>query len=437
MHRTILRIAVPGIVSNITVPLLALADTTIAGHLGCTSYIGAIAVGGLLFNMAYWLFGFLRMGTGGLTAQAFGAGNRNEAYRVLVQAMIVAAALSGMLLLLQCPLSDLAFRLIDATPEVEHHARRYFDILVWGAPAVLGQYALTGWFLGMQDARTPMYVAVAQNLVNVAASLLLVLGAGWKVEGVAAGTLAAQYFGLAAAGLSWHIRYRTRHRPKLRAALHDGMTRAALGRFFRVNRDIFLRTLCLVATTTVFTATGAAQGDGVLAANALLMQMFLLFSYIMDGFAYAGEALGGRFHGAGDKAGFRRMALGLFAWGGGFALLFTAAYASGGTQLLGLLTDREDVVRIATAYLPYATAIPLTGFAAFLLDGLYIGTTSTRTMLAAMTVATAAFLVVLFLLRPALGNHALWTAFLLYLALRGTVEGMALPRIVRGIRKQM
>ncbi|MBQ8277125.1 MAG: MATE family efflux transporter [Bacteroidaceae bacterium] len=432
MHKNILRIALPSIMSNITVPLLALADTTIAGHLGQTAFIGAIAVGGMLFNMTYWLFGFLRMGTGGLTAQAFGAGHRDEVYRILMQAAAVAGTLAGLILLLQRPVCDVAFRLMDASPEVEHYARRYFFILVWGAPAVLGQYVLTGWFLGMQDARSPMYVAVSQNAVNVCASLFLVLVLGWKVEGVAAGTLAAQYFGLAAALRIWRKRYRPAHRP----AFRDSMTRTALGRFFRVNRDIFLRTLCLVATTTVFTATGAEQGDGILAANALLMQMFLLFSYVMDGFAYAGEALGGRCAGAEDGAGFRRTVRGLFAWGGGLALLFTAVYALCGTTLLELLTDRAEVVDLADAYLPYAEAIPLAGFAAFLLDGLYIGTTSTRVMLGAMAVATAAFLLVLHTLQPLAGNHALWVAFLLYLALRGAIQLVALPGIMRGIGRR-
>lgn len=432
MHKNILRIALPSIMSNITVPLLALADTTIAGHLGQTAFIGAIAVGGMLFNMTYWLFGFLRMGTGGLTAQAFGAGHRDEVYRILMQAAAVAGTLAGLILLLQRPVCDVAFRLMDASPEVEHYARRYFFILVWGAPAVLGQYVLTGWFLGMQDARSPMYVAVSQNAVNVCASLFLVLVLGWKVEGVAAGTLAAQYFGLAAALRIWRKRYRPAHRP----AFRESMTRTALGRFFRVNRDIFLRTLCLVATTTVFTATGAEQGDGILAANALLMQMFLLFSYVMDGFAYAGEALGGRCAGAEDGAGFRRTVRGLFAWGGGLALLFTAVYALCGTTLLELLTDRAEVVDLADAYLPYAEAIPLAGFAAFLLDGLYIGTTSTRVMLGAMAVATAAFLLVLHTLQPLAGNHALWVAFLLYLALRGAIQLAALPGIMRGIGRR-
>lgn len=425
MHKSILRIALPGIVSNITVPLLGLADTAISGHLGATACIGAIAVGGLLFNMAYWLFGFLRMGTGGLTAQACGAADDAEARRILTRALTVAAALAAALILLQGVVADVAFRFIGATPAVEALARRYFAILVWGAPAVLGGYALTGWFIGMQDARSPMYVAVLQNVVNVVASLLFVFGAGMKVEGVAAGTLLAQYAGLAAAALLWRRGYREKGRlPSPRTCLD----RRALRRFFAVNRDIFLRTLCLVAVTTTFTASGAAQGDTTLAANALLMQFFLLFSYVMDGFAYAGEAIGGRLCGAADRRGFARTARCLLLWGTGAALLFAAVYACGGPLLLELLTDRAEVVRAAAAYLPYAIVLPLVSFPAFLFDGLCIGATATRTMLVAMSVATAAFLVVLHTLVPVVGNHALWAAFLLYLALRGIVEGALLGR---------
>ena len=208
IDRKILHIALPSIVSNITVPLLGLTDTAIAGHMGAPAYIGAIAVGGMIFNMVYWLFGFLRMGTGGLTSQAYGAGRTDECARVLLRALGVALSCGLLFVVLQRPLGDLAFRLLDATDEVKRTARTYYDVLVWGAPAVLGLYSFTGWFLGMQNARIPMYIAVAQNVVNIAASVAFVFGAGWKVEGVAAGTLIAQYAGLAMAALWWLRRYR-------------------------------------------------------------------------------------------------------------------------------------------------------------------------------------------------------------------------------------
>lgn len=429
----ILRIALPSIVSNITVPLLGLVDTAITGHLGAASYIGAIAVGGMLFNMVYWLFGFLRMGTGGFTSQAYGAADHAEARRTLLRSLTVAAAIACVLIALQGPLLATAFRFIDATPETACLATRYFRILIWGAPAVLGLYSLAGWFLGMQNARYPMLVAIVQNGVNIAVSLLLVVVLGMKVEGVALGTLTAQYAGLLLA--LFLLRRMLRRLPHVEAASlawHTVFSRPALARFFHVNRDIFLRTLCLVAVTTAFTSAGASQGDLVLAANALLMQFFMLFSYVMDGFAYAGEALGGRFYGARDLPALYRLTRSLFLWGTTLALAFTLLYAVGGTSLLRLLTDQADVAATASRFLPYAVAVPLLGFAAFLLDGLFIGTTSTRAMLLSMLVASAAFFTCHALLASSLGNHALWIAFLLYLVLRGAVEAVLLPRCFRG-----
>lgn len=433
MHRRILHIALPSIVSNITVPLLGLVDTAITGHLGAAAYIGAIAVGGLLFNMVYWLFGFLRMGTGGFTSQAYGAGDHAEVRRTLRRSLAVAAGIALALIVLQGPLLATAFRFVEAPPATAQLAARYFRILIWGAPAVLGLYSLAGWFLGMQDARSPMRVAIVQNVVNIAVSLLLVIGCGMKVEGVALGTLTAQYAGLLLALLL--LRRTLRRLPRVDAAEYAWdkvFSRRALTRFFHVNRDIFLRTLCLVAVTTAFTSAGAAQGDLVLAANALLMQFFMLFSYVMDGFAYAGEALGGRYYGAHDLPELHRLVRGLFLWGAVLTLVFTALYAAGGTSLLALLTDRPDVREAAARFLPYAVAVPAAGFAAFLLDGLFVGTTSTRAMLLSMTLATAAFFACHALLAPALGNHALWLAFLLYLALRGAVQGALWGRCIRG-----
>ena len=203
MDRSILHIALPSIVSNITVPLLALADTTIVGHLGAAAYIGAIAVGGMVFNMIYWLFGFLRMGTGGMTAQAYGAGDRRESMLVLTRSLTVALCISALMIALQEPLIDLIFHFVSATPEVACHARQYYTILIWGAPAVLGLYSFAGWFLGMQNARIPMAIALVQNVVNIAVSLFLVFVLRWKVGGVAAGTLVAQYAGVLMAVVLW------------------------------------------------------------------------------------------------------------------------------------------------------------------------------------------------------------------------------------------
>ena len=274
-NQRILHIAIPSIISNITVPLLGLVDVTIVGHLGSASYIGAIAVGGMLFNMIYWIFGFLRMGTSGLTAQAYGAHDLPEVTRTLLRSLGIGIALSLALLVLQYPIRTIAFHLIDASPEVRNLASLYFHICIWGAPATLGLYGFTGWFIGMQNSRFPMYIALTQNVVNIIASLFFVFACDMKVAGVALGTLIAQYAGLFMAYALW-LRF---YRP-LRKYIEwkHVFTHEAMSRFFQVNRDIFLRTLCLVAVTVFFTSTGAAYGDITLAVNTLLMQLFTLFS---------------------------------------------------------------------------------------------------------------------------------------------------------------
>ncbi len=424
MHRLILQIALPSIISNITVPLLALADTAIAGHLGAASYIGAIAIGGMIFNMIYWLFGFLRMGTGGLTAQAYGAGNQTEALRILLRSLSVAAVVSSLLIVLQQPLADLAFSMISTTPEVEKQARIYYTLLIGGAPAVLGLYSMTGWFLGMQNARIPMYIAIVQNLVNIGISLSLVAGLGWKVEGVATGTLVAQYAGFIIAAALWYRHYRSLATADSRQNIFN---RQAFGRFFNVNRDIFLRTLCLIAVSTYFTSAGAAQGELTLAGNTLLMQFFIIFSYIMDGFAYAGEALGGRCLGASQRSAFKLLTYRLFQWGGLLMLLFTITYLIGGEGLLRLLTNSDAVRHAATSYLPYAIAIPAVSFAAFLYDGLFIGTTSTRYMLWTMACSCCIFFLLIGTLPS--GNTSLWLAFLAYLGSRSTIQALLYPKV--------
>lgn len=424
MNKDILRIAIPSIISNITVPLLSLVDTTIVGHLGTTTYIGAIAVGSMLFNMIYWLFGFLRMGTGGLTAQAYGGNDTQASYHILIRSLSVSACFSLLIFTLQQPIVSIAFRFIDTTPEIESLARLYFNILIWGAPAVLGLYSFIGWFLGMQNARVPMMIAIVQNITNIVVSLGLVYGLDWKVEGVATGTLVAQYSGLLMAITIWRFRYHDKMRVSdWRQILHTEEIR----KFFNVNRDIFLRTLCIIAVTTYFTSAGAGLGELQLAANTLLMQFFIMFSYIMDGYAYAAEALSGRFFGAGNLQAFKHLTRNLFGWGIALSTLFTAVYALAGSYILSLLTDESAVIALATDYLPFVTAIPYIAFSAFLFDGLFIGTTSTKEMLLSMTLAALLYFLTLILFP--LANATLWTAFLVYLGSRGAIQALLLRRI--------
>lgn len=419
----ILHIAIPSIISNITVPLLGLIDVTIVGHLGSASYIGAIAVGGMLFNMIYWIFGFLRMGTSGLTAQAYGAHDLKEVTRILLRSTGISLMLALALLILQYPIRLIAFELIDTSAEVQQLATLYFHICIWGAPATLGLYSFSGWFIGMQNSRFPMFIAITQNIVNIVASLLFVFVFGMKVEGVALGTLIAQYAGLFMAYLLW-LRY---YRPlRIYISRKQLFTHDAMKRLFQVNRDIFLRTLCLVAVTVFFTSTGAAFGDVVLAVNTLLMQLFTLFSYIMDGFAYAGEALTGKYIGAGNRQELQRTIRHLFGWGIALSLAFTLLYGIGGKEFLGLLTNEQSVISASGDYFYWVLAIPLAGFAAFLLDGICIGATSTHIMLKAMVVASGSFFLIYYSLHNVLHNHALWLGFIVYLALRGIMQALLL-----------
>ena len=426
MNKSILKIALPSILTNITVPLLGLVDTAIVGHLGSAAYIGAIALGTTLMSMAYWGFGFLRMSTGGLTAQAVGEGSRERCFAILTRSLTWALLIAAILLLLQVPLLNAVLYFAEGTKEVQALAATYFRILIWGAPAVLCLSSINGWFIGMQNATFPLLIAVVQNLMNILLSCIFVFGLGWSIKGVALGTLIAQYIGLLLA-LSLILRFRPLPKTKdLRTAL--GKSSLLDTTFLRMNRDIFLRTLCLLTVTSYFTFVGTRQGDLILASNALLMQFFLLFSYFMDGFAYAGEALGGKAFGANNRDAFRNITRRLFVWGGSMALMTAMVYYGLGTPILELLTDTPEVVRCATEYLPFVALIPLVSFPAFLFDGIFIGMSFTSGMLRALIVATVIFFALHLLTSQLWGNTALWVAFLAYLGMRGIVQAIALRR---------
>lgn len=426
VDRRILAIALPAIVSNITVPVLGLVDVALVGHFGAAAFIGAIAVGSTVFNMLYWLLGFLRMSTAGLTAQACGAADRPAADAALWRSLIIAAAASVLLIGCSGPLGHAILDFLDADDAVRPLADRYFSVCIWGAPAVLATYVLNGWSLGMQNTRLPMAVAVTTNVVNIALSLTFVYGFGMRIEGVALGTLLAQWTG-AVIFLASVLR---KYRPQT-VARRRLLNPRALRRLFSINTDIFLRTLCLVAVTVWFTRAGAMQSVSVLAANALLMQLFMFFSYFSDGFAYAGEALAGKAHGAADRAGLRLTVRALLQWGGAIALAFTAIYFVAGEAILRLLTDDGAVIDTALEYLPWAVSVPACGILAFVYDGIFIGLTATRRMLASIALSAAVFFAAYALAFPTLGNHGLWLAFLLYLLIRGLFLAASLPKNTR------
>lgn len=416
MDRRILRLAVPSILANITTPLLALIDTAIAGHLGSERYLAAIAVGGVMFNMLYWFFSFLRAGTSGLSAQACGAGDPSASALVLGRSLLVALTAGALMILFQEGIFKMMVWFLEAKPPVSSLASVYFHLLIWGAPAVLGNYAMAGWFLGMQNSRMMLWVSLIINVVNIVTSLTLVYLLDMGIAGIAAGTLVAQWTGFGA-GFLFLKGYRMR-RPKWA----DIFRWNELRRFFSVNVDVMLRTVCLIAVTLWFTRAGSVQGPLILAVNTLLMQLFLLFSYMMDGVAFAGEALVGRYVGARDLQHVHLCVKRLFVWGAAWALLFTLVYFLGGEGILDLLSDDAGVRSAAHEYFVWALTIPLAGFAAFAWDGVYIGATLTRRLLVSMAGACATFFLLYYLLVPVMHNHGLWLAFIAYLAMRGILQ---------------
>jgi MATE family multidrug resistance protein len=418
LDRNILSLALPSIIQNVTVPLLGLVDLTIVGHLGSAKAMGAIAVGSMIFNVIYWLLGFLRMGTSGLTSQAYGRRDVADARRLLCRVLLIAFSLGLLLVAAQWPLGWLALRVIHPSADVVPLARLYFNICIWGAPAVLGLYGLNGWFIGMQDTRTPLYVAIAQNLLNIVASLSFVYLLHLDIAGVALGTLTAQWFGLAVS-LAFAVRRYRRLDSELQGG-GDGQV-TPWSRFFSVNRDIFIRTLFLVAVNLFFTSVGAREGDVILSANSVLLTFYTLFSYIMDGFAFAGEAVCGRSFGSGDRALFQASVKRLFFWGWMMTLLFTVVYAVGGMPLVRFMTSEQSVIAMIGHYFPWVLLIPVCGMAAFVYDGVFIGMTATRGMLVSSVTAALLFFA-LFFLGLALHlptNHLLWTVYLAYLLARG------------------
>ena len=417
--RQILHIALPSIVSNITVPLLGMIDVAIVGHMGSPVYIGAVAVGSMIFNLVYWLFGFLRMGSSGLTAQALGRRDLTEITRLLVRSVSVALGVALLLVVLQMPLKWLMFWLIGPTVDVLPYATTYYYIVIWGAPASLMLFSLMGWYIGMQNTRIPMFVSIMQNIVNILASLTLVYGFGLKIEGVALGTVIAQYAGLLIA-LGLLVRYYGRLRSNL--VIKGTFVRKAMGQFFHINRDIFLRTFCLVAVNLFFTSAGARQGAVILSVNTVLLQLYLFFSYFMDGFAYAGEALCGKAYGAHNAIAFRETLRRLWMWMVIVTIIYTLLYIIGGNRIVGLLTDEPQVLETAGDYLWWACLIPVAGCIAFIWDGVFIGMTATRGMLVSSFLSALVFFTVYMLTEGAMDNHGLWLAQVTYLAMRGIIQ---------------
>lgn len=436
LDREILRLALPSILANLTIPLVGLVDTAVAGHMGgnagAAAFLGAISVGGLMFSLLYWNFGFLRTGTGGLTAQAYGrskiqsVAGKSECGRILIRGVRLALIIAAVVLILQWPFAKLAMLLIDSSGQVSSLALQYFFIRVWAAPATLSLMAFRGWFIGMQDSRSSMWTDLVVNGVNIAASIILGLGTGrWQglgFAGIAWGTVIAQYSGLAYALLTCRSRY-----GKVFKGLKlsgDPGGKGELKAYFALNAELFVRSLCMTAIYVGFTALAARLGDLMLACSGIMMNLLMVFSYFTDGFAYAGEALTGRFIGEGDRDMLSREIKAVFRWSMAVALLWVGIYMAAGTPLLHLMTSDPMVVDSCRKFLPWLILMPPIGCAAFTWDGIYIGATAAKGIRDAMICALAAFFGVWLagrlLLNPSgeLGLHLLLGAYFAHLLAR-------------------
>lgn len=421
MNKQILKLSIPNIISNITVPLLGMVDLAIMGHLDSEKYLGAISLGSMIFNFVYISFNFLRMGTSSFSSQAYGRGDKSEILHILMRAILIALISSLILIILQYPINRLAFYLIDGSMEVEKLASEYFFIRIYAAPATIGLFAITGWFIGMQDAKTPMYIAIFVNMANVLLDLLFVYKFNMQSNGVALGTLISQYLGFLLAIFLFIRKYS--YLFKL-FSINSVIDIKALKRFMNVNIDIFIRTVLLISVFSFFTAESAKISDNILAINTLLLQFLMMFSFIMDGFAFAAEALTGKYVGMKNKTMLTKTVKYIFVWGTLFSIIFSVVYFIFGDALLTIFTDNAKIIDGAKPFLIWVTIVPLLSFASYLWDGIYIGLTASKAMRDTMLLSVfVIFIPVYYILKSAgLGNHALWIAILLFLLARGVFQ---------------
>ena len=430
LNRSILKLAIPNIISNITVPLLGLVDMVLMGHQDSIAYIGAIGLGGTIFSVMYSIFSFMRAGTTGFTAQAYGANDRAEMAYSLYRSLCIALIATVLVLSLQGPVEWLSMKLLHGSEEVLAHTATYFRVRIWAAPAVLCLYAFNGWFIGMQNTTIPMIIAILTNVVNIILSVIFVNFMSMGVAGVALGTVIAQYCGLITAIIFLFVKFRYHLIPIRRVIL---LQRDKLKRFFSVNTDFMIRSILLVLSIAYFNNQSAKLGDDMLAVNMILMQFFYIFSYFTDGFAYAGEALVGRFTGAHDNKQLHQTVKLLLIWGFVIALPFTLLYALFPDWFIGLISDQPEIATQAQPYHIYMILIPLITFAAFIWDGIYIGATAARAIRNTMLFSSVGvFLPASLLLMPHFGNHGLWISFLMFMVARGLSMTLMAKKAVFG-----
>jgi len=405
-----------------------MVDLHLMGYLNSEIFMGAVALGGVIFNFVYWGFAFLRMSISGISAQAYGRKNKQEISMVLYRGLFVAFIGSILLLFFQNGLEKFSFWLLDGSPEVKELARNYFYIRIWAAPAAISLMVITGWFLGMQNALYPMIISITINIVNIICSFLFVQHFNMQEKGVALGSLIAQYTGLILALIlfikkySWVLSYFNLKAIAILSHIKD---------FLNVSGDIFIRTWCVIAVFTFFTSKSAAYGDLALAANSALIQFLFLFSYFLDGFAYAAEAIIGKYFGAKNKVKLLEASVKLFHWGTFFGIIFTATYFFWGNNLLHIFTNKQNVLIEAQKYLPWLVLIPIASFASFIWDGIYIGSTASKAMRNTMLIASIIFFFIpYYLLENRIGVHALWLSMILFMLSRSVSQTLLAKKAI-------
>ena len=435
MNREILKLAIPNIISNITVPLLGLVDMILMGHLSSPVYIGAIALGGTIFSVLYSFFSFLRAGTTGFTAQSFGSNDFSEISYSLYRSITIAILASLLILCIQNPIASLSLTLLDGSSEVKNLAITYFYVRIWAAPANMLLYCLNGWFIGMQNTKIPMIIAISINVLNIIFSIFFVTVMHQDVVGVALGTVIAQYCGLVIALAFIATKFR---KHLIRIDFSTLLNVNKIKKFFKVNTDLMIRSILLVFTIAFFTSQSAKLGDDILSVNMILLQSFYIFSYFTDGFAYAGEALVGKFIGSKDSESLGLVVKLLFRWGMLISIPFTILYTLFPTPFVRIISDDAMIIAATQPYYIYMALIPVITFAAFLWDGVYIGATASKAIRNTMIIsALIVFLPLWYFLMPVWGNDGLWMAFLGFMIARGVSMTVSAKRnILQSVQKQ-
>ncbi|MCJ2378712.1 MATE family efflux transporter DinF [Vibrio sp. ZSDZ34] len=423
VHKQVLLLAIPMVLSNITVPLLGLVDAAVIGHLEHAWYLGGVALGSTMISVTFWLLGFLRMSTTGLSAQSFGAKQKRQLALVFTQGIVMAMLFALLFLFIHSWVADVIFSLSSAGEQVKFYGNQYFSIRVWSAPAALANFVLLGWLLGTQNAKAPMWMVIITNATNIVLDILFVMVLDWKVEGAALASVIADYMGFAFGLLCASRVWKRQQLPSVTSIIGDVFN--DIGRFIKLNRDIFLRSLCLQATFSFMTFQGAAFGDDIIAANAVLMSFLMMISYGMDGFAYAIEAMVGKAIGEKSPKALSQSLIGTFFWSLIICTLLTVLFAAGGEQLVALITSIESVQQQASLYLPWLIAMPLVSMWCFLFDGIFVGATKGREMRNSMFFSTISFFVVFYSFSD-FANHALWLAMLCFMLLRGVTLAVVL-----------